>query len=236
MSGLAATRTILGAEALGLRHRLMKRGTFRLVLLAVALVAAIVFIGGGAFAAGAGAGRFLASAVDPILVGGFTSLSVLMLVVGFPTVIATFFVGRDLLLLTLAPVRTIEIFAARLILAMGANLLISFILGAVVFGVGAGTGAPPAYFLLAVLMIFMQVLVITSLQTIVMSIVLRWVPARMARDVAAAAAGLTGAGLYLAWNVSLRQSFVGRSRPTWTTLTRLSSGSIGCHLRGPAMR
>jgi ABC-2 type transport system permease protein len=141
-----------------------------------------------------------------------------MLVVGFPTVIATFFVGRDLLQLTLAPVRTIEIFAARLILAMGANLLISFILGAVVFGVGAGTGAPPAYFLLAVLMIFLQVLVITSLQTIVMSIVLRWVPARMARDVAAAAAGLTGAGLYLAWNVSLRQSFVGRSRPNLDNL------------------
>jgi ABC-2 type transport system permease protein len=218
MSGLAATRTILGAEALGLRHRLMKRGTFRLVLLAVALVAAVVFIGGGAFAVGAGAGRFLASAVDPILVGGFTSLSVLMLVVGFPTVIATFFVGRDLLQLTLAPVRTIEIFAARLILAMGANLLISFILGAVVFGVGAGTGAPPAYFVLAVLMIFLQVLVITSLQTIVMSVVLRWVPARMARDVAAAAAGLTGAGLYVAWNVSLRQSFVGRTRPNLDNL------------------
>ena len=218
MSGLAATRIILGAEALGLRHRLMKRGPFRLLLLAVALVAAVVFIGGGAFAIGAGAGRFLPSAVDLVLVGGFTSLSVLMLVVGFPTVIATFFVGRDLLQLTLAPVRTVEIFAARLILAMGANLLISFILGAVVFGVGAGTGAPLAYFLLAVPMIFLQVLVITSLQTVLMSIILRWVPARMARDVAAAAAGLTGAGLYLAWNVSLRQSFFGRTQPNLDNL------------------
>jgi ABC-2 type transport system permease protein len=213
MSLLGATPIILAAEALGLRHRLLKRGPLRLVLLAIALFTAVIFIGGGAFAVGAGAGRFLASAIDPILVGGFTSLSVLMLVVGFPTVIATFFVGRDLLQLTLAPVPTLEIFAARLILAMGANLLISFILGAVVFGVGAGTGASPAYFLLAVVMIFLQVLVITSMQTILMSIVLRWVPARMARDVAAAAAGLTGAGLYLAWNVSLRQSFVGSTRP-----------------------
>jgi ABC-2 type transport system permease protein len=218
MSMLAATRTILGAEALGLRHRLMKRGRVRLGLLAILLVVAVIFIGGGAFAVGAGAGRFLASAVDPVLVGGFTGLSVLMLVVGFPTVIATFFVGRDLLQLTLAPVRTVEIFAARLILAMGANLLISFILGAVVFGVGAGTGAPPAYFVLAVLMIFLQVLVITSMQTILMSIVLRWVPARRARDVAAATAGLTGAGLYLAWNVSLRQSFGGRTRPNFDNL------------------
>ena len=77
-----------------------------------------IFIGGGAFSLGAGAAHFLPTAIDPLLVGGFTGLSVLMLVVGFPTVIATFFVGRDLLLLTLAPVRTIEIFAARLTLAM----------------------------------------------------------------------------------------------------------------------
>jgi hypothetical protein len=218
MSGLASTRIILGAEALALRHRLLKRGAVRLALLAIALVGAVVFIGGGAFALGAGAGHFLVAAVDPVLVGGFTGLSVLMLVVGFPTVIATFFVGRDLLQLTLAPVRTVEIFAARLTLAMGANLLISFILGAVVFGIGAGAGAPPVYFLLAVPLIFLQVLVITSMQTVLMSIVLRWVPARMARDVAAAAAGLTGAGLYLAWNVSLRQSFTARTRPDFENL------------------
>jgi hypothetical protein len=218
MSSLAATRTILGAEVLALRHRLLKRGVVRLAILATFLVVAVVFIGGAAFAIGAGAGRFLAGAVDPILVGGFTGLSVLMLVVGFPTVIATFFVGRDLLQLTLAPVRTIEIFAARLTLAMGANLLISFILVAVVFGIGVGAGAPLAYFLLAVPLIFLQVLVITSMQTALMSVVLRWVPARLARDVAAAVAGLTGAGLYLAWNLSLRQSFSGRSRPDFENL------------------
>ena len=218
MSGLFATRVILGAELLALRHRLLKRGPVRLTLLAIFVVAAAVFIGGGAFAVGAGAGLFLASAVDPLLVGGFTGLSVLMLVVGFPTVIATFFVGRDLLQLALAPVHPIEIFAARLSLAMSANLMVSFILVAVVFGIGAGAGAPLAYFVLAVPLILVQVLVITSLQAILMSIVLRWVPARMARDVAAAVAGLTGAGLYLAWNLSLRQSFSGRSRPDFEHL------------------
>ena len=212
MSPLAATRTILGGEILALRHRLMKRGTARLTLLAIFLIAAGIFIGGGAFSLGAGAAHFLPTAVDPLLVGGFTGLSVLMLVVGFPTVIATFFVGRDLLLLTLAPVRTIEIFAARLTLAMAANLMISSILLAVILGVGAGAGAPAVYFVLAVPLIFVQVLAVTCVQTALMSVVLRWVPARRARDVAAAVAGLTGAGLYLAWNLSLRQSFAGRSR------------------------
>ena len=221
MSTLSGTRTILRAEVRALRHRLMKRGATRLTLLAIFLIAAGIFIGGGAFSLGAGAAHFLPTAIGPLLVGGFTGLSVLMLVVGFPTVIATFFVGRDLLLLTLAPVRTIEIFVARLSLAMAANLLISSILLAVILGVGAGAGASAFYFVLAVPLIFVQVLAITCVQTALMSMVLRWVPARRARDVAAAVAGLTGAGLYLAWNLSLRQSFGGRSRQDLMNLDTL---------------
>jgi Putative ATP-binding cassette len=221
MSTLTGTRTILRAEILALRHRLMKRGAARLTLLAIALIAAGIFIGGGAFSLGAGAAHFLPTTVDPLLVGGFTGLSVLMLVVGFPTVIATFFVGRDLLLLTLAPVRTVEIFAARLTLAMAANLLISSILLAVILGVGAGAGAPAIYFVVAVPLVFVQVLAVTCVQTALMSLVLRWVPARRARDVAAAVAGLTGAGLYLAWNLSLRQSFAGHSRQDLSNLNTL---------------
>ncbi|HXC80017.1 MAG TPA: hypothetical protein VNU19_23550 [Candidatus Acidoferrum sp.] len=221
MSALAGTRTILGAEILALRHRLTSRGKARLALLTVFLAAAGIFIVGGAFSLGAGAAHFLPTAIDPLLVGGFTGLSVLMLVVGFPTVIATFFVGRDLLLLTLAPVRTVEIFAARLTLAMAANLLISSILLAVILGVGAGAGAPAIYFFVAVPLIFAQVLAITCVQTALMSLVLQWVPARRARDVAALVAGLTGAGLYLAWNLSLRQSLGARSRQDLASLNTL---------------
>lgn len=217
----AATRTILSAELLAWRHRLLKRGPLRLTLLAIALVAVAVFIGGGAFTAGAGIAHFLPTAIDPILVGGFTGMSVLMLVIGFPTVIATFFVGRDLLQLALAPIRTAEIFAARLAVAISANLLISCILLAIVLGIGAGAGAPPLYFVLVVPLLFMQVLLVTCIQTVLMSVVLQWVPARLARDVAAAVAGLTGAGLYLAWNLSLRQSLAERSRPNLGNLTTL---------------
>ena len=215
----SATWTILSAELLGLRHRLLKRKPARLVGLAVFLAAVVVFIGGGAFTVGATAGQFLPSARDSMLAGGFTTLSVLMLVIGFPTVIATFFVGRDLLQLVLAPVRPIEIFAARLLLAMSANLLISLILLMATLGVGVGSHAPAIYFVLAVILIFLQVLLATAVQVILMSVVLRWVPARRARDVAAAVAGLAGAGFYLAWNLSLRQSFSPRSRPDLSNLT-----------------
>ncbi len=217
----SATAVILGAELRAWRHRLLKRGAVRLALLALFLAVAVVFIGGGAFAVGATAGQFLPAARDSILAGGFTGLSVLMLVVGFPTVIASLFVGRDLLQLVLAPVRTAEIFAARLVLAMSANLLISGILLMATLGVGFGSGAPAVYFVLAVVLVFVLVLVVTALQALLMSLVLQWIPARRARDVAAAVAGLAGAGFYLAWNLSLRQSFSARSHPDLSNLTSL---------------
>jgi ABC-2 type transport system permease protein len=213
MMSFPSTRIILGAELRAFRHRLLKRNPVRLALLVVALLLATVFIGGGAFSLGVAAGQYLPAARDALLAGGFTALSVLMLVVGFPTVIATFFVGRDLLQLVLAPVRPAEIFAARLALAMSANLLISGILLAASLGIGVGSGAPLIYFVLAPVLIFIQVLVITALQALLMSVILRWVPARLARDVAAGVAGLAGAGFYLAWNLSLRQSFTSRAKP-----------------------
>lgn len=216
---LTGTRIILGAEVLALRHRLLKRGTVRLALLAVLLVIAAIFIGGGSFSLGVAAARFLPQARDPILAAGFTALAVLMFVLGFPTVIANFFVGRDLLQLVLAPVRPVEIFIARAVLAMIANLLISSLLLAGALGVGVGSGASPAYYVLAVLLVIAQVLIVTAFQALLMSIVLQWIPARLARDVAAGIAGLTGAGFYVAWNVSLRQSFESRNRPDLANAT-----------------
>lgn len=217
----SATWIILKAEFLAWRHRLFGRSPVRLALLGIFLLVGAVFIGGGAFTVGAAAGHFLPIARDTILTGGFTSLSVLMLVIGFPTVIATFFVGRELLQLVLAPVRPLDIFVARLVLAMSANLLISSILMMGMLGVGVGSSAPIVFYPLTVVLIFIQVLVVTALQAILMSIVLRWVPARIARDVAAAVAGLSGAGFYLAWNINLRQSFSPRNHPDLSNFTSL---------------
>ncbi len=202
-----ALPVIVRTELLAARNRLIKRNPARLVILAIALLVAGVFLGGGAFAIGATAGHFLPFALDTLLAAGFTGLSLLMLVVGFPTVIASLFVGRDLLQLVVAPVRNRDIFVARLLIAVTANLLLSFVLAAAVLGVGAGAGAPWFYFPMALLLIAVQVLVVTALQAILMTVILRWVPAKLARDVAAAVAGLTGAGLYLAWNLNLRKTF-----------------------------
>jgi putative ABC exporter len=210
---------IARAQLLGARNRLMKRNPARLVILAITLAVAGIFLGGGSFAVGATAGHFLPFALDPLLAAGFTALSLLMLVVGFPTVISSLFVGRDLLQLVVAPVRTRDIFAARLASAVTANLLLSFILAAGVLGVGAGAGAPWLYYPMALLLIAVQVLVVTALQAILMTVILRWVPAKLARDVAAGVAGLTGAALYLAWNLNLRKTFGRKDAPDVSNLT-----------------
>jgi Putative ATP-binding cassette len=218
-----ALPVIVRAEVLGARNRLLKRNPAQLVILVITLLVAAAFLGGGAFAIGATAGHFLPLALDSLLGAGFTGLSLLMLVVGFPTVIASLFVGRDLLQLVIAPVRTRDIFVARLMTAVTANLLLSFVLAAGVMGVGAGAGAPWIFYPMALLLIAVQVLVITALQAILMTVILRWVPAKMARDVAAAVAGLTGAALYLAWNLNVRQTFSRRGAPNVSNLTSFVS-------------
>ena len=212
---------IVRAELLAFRNRLLKRNPVGLAALGIVTLVAGGPIFVGAFAIGVTAGHFLPFAIDPLLAAAFTGLSLLMLVVGFPTVIASLFVGRDLLQLVVAPVRTRDIFIARLLLAMTANLLISALVLVGVLGVGAGAGAPWLYFPIAVLLLGAQVVVITALQAILMTMILRWVPARLARDVAAAIAGLTGAGLYLAWNLNLRQTFGRKGRPDISSLTSI---------------
>src|SRR5260370_7116067 len=86
------------------------------------------------------------------------------------------FVGRDLLQLVVAPVRTRDIFVARLATAMTANLLISGVLLAAVLGLGAGAGAPLIYFPLGLLLIPVQVLLVSSLQPILMPLIFPFLP------------------------------------------------------------
>ena len=214
---------ILGAELLAWRNRLTKGRVGRTVALSVILVIAGAIFGGIVFSGGIAAAQFLPEARDSMLAGAFTALSVLMLVLGFPTVIGNFFVGADLLQLVLAPIRPVEIFLARALLAMRANALLAGVVFAFVAGVGVGSGVSPLYYPAAAVLIFVQVLAVTALQAILMSAVLRFVPARIARDVAVAVAGLTGAGLYLVWNLTIRTSFVRRGTPDISGLVSLAN-------------
>jgi ABC-2 type transport system permease protein len=207
-----AVAVILRAELRAWRNRITRGNSVRIVaLVLVGFFGGVVF-GGSLFGVAFAAGAALPSARDAILAGAFTALSVLMLVVGFPTVIASYFAGRDLMQLILAPVKTSEIFLARSLFAMSANILVGTLFLTFIVGLGAGSGASPLYYLLALVLVVVQVLLVSALQVNFMAAVLRWVPARIARDVAVAVASVTGAGLYLAWNLTIRQSFTATRR------------------------
>ncbi len=215
----SAVAIILRAELRAWRNRISRGNPLRVVGLGIfAFFVALVF-GGSLFGVAFAAGGALPSARDTILAGAFTALSVLMLVVGFPTVITSYFAGRDLMQLILAPVRTSEIFLARSLFAMSANILLATLFLTFIAGLGAGSGASPLYYVLALVLVAVQVLLVSALQVNFMAAVLRWVPARIARDVALAVASITGAGLYLLWNLTIRQSFsVIRHRPNFSSL------------------
>ena len=220
---ISTVSVILGAELLAWRNRLAKNRPGRTVILAIFVLVAGVTFGGFVFSGGIAAAAFLPQARDSMLAGAFTALSVLMLVLGFPTVIGNFFVGPDLLQLVLAPIGSVDIFLARALLAMRANILLAGVVLAFIAGVGVGSGVSPAYYVAALFLIFVQVLVVTALQAILMSAVLRIVPARIARDVAVAVAGLTGAGLYLVWNLTIRSSVMRRGAPDVSGLVSLAN-------------
>jgi len=214
-----AVAVILRAELRAWRNRITRGNSLRIVALVLLGFFGGVVFGGSLFGVAFAAGEALPSARDAILAGAFTALAVLMLVVGFPTVIASYFAGRDLMQLIVAPVKTSEIFLARSVFAMSANILVAALFVTFIAGLGAGSGASPLYYLLALVLVVMQVLMVSALQVNFMAAVLSWVPARIARDVALAVASVTGAGLYLAWNLTIRQSITAaRRRPDFSHL------------------
>lgn len=197
---------IVRVELRAWRNQLVKNRSSRLAMLAALLVLGAIVIGGTFFGLADAASQFVPSVREPMLVGAFSALSILMLVVGFPTVIANFFVGTDLMQLVLAPVRPVEIFLGRAVVAARANLLLGFVIGMFVLGTGAGAGAPLLFYLIAIVFVVLQVLIVTALQTLLLCLVLQWIPARLARDVSVAVASISGALIYVAWQLTLRQT------------------------------
>ncbi len=204
---------ILRAEMRAWRNRLLKAEPLRLAALVVLLLLGGMLFGGGALGAGIGLSAFVPAARGPALEGSFVGLGVLMLLFGFPTVISSYFAGRDLMQLVIAPIARSDIFVARTTTAISANLLVAGVLLAFVAGVGIGSRTGPVYYALALAMVAVQLVAVTAFQLLLMAAILRFVPARLARDVSVALVGVGGALVYLAWNLSVRQTLVPGHRP-----------------------
>ena len=196
----ATALTILAADARAgwnLVRRGQGAGRRRVVALMAGVVVAVPFTA-GAFVGSYAAAR---AGVDPgpVLGAAFTSMVGVILVLDASTVITAFFADRALILLALAPVRARDVFLARLVSASIPAWLVALVGFAVVVGFGAGLGAGAAYYVTAAVAVVVTVVTTVSLLVAALSVVLRVVPARRARDVANLLVAMLGVALWVGW-------------------------------------
>ena len=164
------------------------------------MAAAAVFLGplliGGASFAGFAFGKF---GIDPagIFAGFFSAVALLMFIFGLPGIISAFFADRQLLLYAAAPISSLQLYVARLLQASLPAGLVGVVVLAAIFGYGIGARLNPTFGLLAIVLVAGLALTVVSVEVCVMSLVLRFVPATRARDVAGVMLALLGSSFYL---------------------------------------
>lgn len=220
---------LVRADLQGLRNRLRRMDHRRLSLLAVAVPALAAAVLTPAVTLGvslAGLGR---GAAVGVLTLGFTTLGMVMLVVGLSSVMVSFFASRDLLLLALAPIRLGEVYVARLIVAARASGLIAVLLLAALVGYGAAAHAGPAYWVATPLMVLAVIFGATALQVSLLSAVVRIVPVARARTMVSIVAALLGSAFWMAW-LLLRSQQVVNGTDSSLAQTAASASALGEHL------
>ncbi|HEV7679407.1 MAG TPA: hypothetical protein VGQ42_12645 [Candidatus Dormibacteraeota bacterium] len=200
---------LLRTDLLSLRNRLraVERRRFWLMLTAIPLLGLAVLIPAGAV--GASAATLGTAAANGLLTLGYTSLGMIMLVVGLSSVMVSFFTARDLLLLAAAPIRLRDIYLARLLVAARGSALVAALLLASVIGYGVAARAGLGYWIAAPLTIACVVLAVTALQVALLSAVVRVVPIARARTLVSVIAALMGTVFWLVWLVVRSQDIAG---------------------------
>jgi hypothetical protein len=171
----------------------------RLALLCVGIPLLALAVLAPAVAFGAGVAPLGPRATVAVLTLGFTTLAMVMVVVGLSSVMVSFFTSRDLLLLAGAPIAVRDIYLARLVVAARASGLVAGLLLASVIGYGAASGAGVGYWLAAPVAIACVVLAVTALQVAMLSLVVRVVPIARARTLVSLVAAVIGSLFWLAW-------------------------------------
>ncbi|HXA28144.1 MAG TPA: hypothetical protein VN193_05295 [Candidatus Angelobacter sp.] len=195
----SAAPRLIRADLQALRNRIRRMPGRRVALLLVGIPLLALAILGPAAAFGASIGPLGRDAVVGVLTLGFTTLGMVMLVVGLSSVMVSFFTSRDLLLLAGAPIRVVDIYVARLLVAARASALVAGLLFASVIGYGISIGAGALYWIAAPLAIVCVVLSVTALQVALLSVVVRVVPMARARSLVSIVAAVMGSIFWMAW-------------------------------------
>ncbi|HVA21943.1 MAG TPA: hypothetical protein VNN74_07595 [Candidatus Micrarchaeia archaeon] len=186
------------------RLQVRTRTPLRLAGYLAMLLALGAVAGALTYGIGFGVGTVAARASTGLLTAALTGYAVLTLVLGLSSVITAFFLGSELTLLTLAPLDISVIFLARLLVAVRTNALLGLLLLVGLAGFGTAHRAGPMFLLLGVVVALSLPIATTALQLLILAVVLRLVPPRIARDVANVAGAFVTAVLYVGWLVLTR--------------------------------
>jgi len=196
---MSTVAVLVRADLFSFRNRMRRIERRRLTLLMAALPILAAAVLAPAVSLGVSLANLGQRAAVGVLTLGFTTLGMVMLVVGLSSVMVSFFASRDLLLLAIAPVRLVDIYAARLLVAARASVLIAALLLAAMVGYGVAAGVGVLYWIAAPLMVLCTVFAATALQVALLSVVVRLVPVARARTMVSIIAAMLGSAFWMAW-------------------------------------
>lgn len=200
---------LVRADLISLRNRLRRIDRRRLTLLGFAIPILAGAVLAPAVSLGVAVAPLGGAAATGVFTIGFTSLGMVMLVVGLSSVMVSFFTSRDLLLLAGAPLRLRDIYVARLLVAARASFLVAALLLAALIGYGASNGAGIAYWIATPLMVGCVVIAATALQVALLSAIVRLVPVARARTMVSVIAAVMGSAFWLGWLLLRSQQAIG---------------------------
>ncbi|HUY96719.1 MAG TPA: hypothetical protein VMW47_03705 [Verrucomicrobiae bacterium] len=197
----------------------------RLAVYVATLLGLAALVGSLTYGIGYGLGSVAGPSDLGLLTAALTGYAVLTMILGLSTVVTAFFLGRELALLTLAPITVRVIFVARLLVALRANFALGLLLLVGLWGFGAAHHSGPGFLAAGALVAVLLPLGTAGLQLLVLAAAVRLVPPRLARDVANVAGAFVTAVLYVGWLVLTRAGGrrVGASGPTQAALAHLAS-------------
>ena len=215
---------LVRADLQGLRNRVMRMERRRILLLACCLPILAAAVIGPAVSLGASLAPLGGDVATGVLTMGFTSLAMVMMVVGLSSVMVSFFSSRDLLLLAGAPIQLRDIYVARLLVAARSSLLVATLLFAALIGYGATIGAGIAYWITAPIMVACVVFGATAVQVAILSVIVRTEPVARARTMVSVVAALVGSAFWLGWLLMRSQQAV---TGTPTSIAQSATGAAG---------
>jgi ABC-2 type transport system permease protein len=158
----------------------------------------------------------------------FHAILLLAFVFDIATTANIFFLSSDLSLLMAAPLRTTKVFALKYLEAMVAVSFVALVIGLpVVIGYGAGLGAPPVFYPVALAAIAVFLTIPVSAGTICGMLISRYVRAGRVRELLAVLGGVIGLAVWLGFQMLRPAADVSEIRDITSRVNALASGGAG---------